>query len=58
MARLTLNITMSLDGSLLLGDGVSLFGNLGGDPITLEATRMIASPSVTHLIPRAAMTRA
>jgi len=49
MARLTLNITMSLDGSLLLGDGVSLFGNLGGDPITLEATRMIESPSVTHL---------
>ncbi len=34
---------------LLLGDGVSLFDRLGGDPIKLEATRVVESPSVTHL---------
>jgi dihydrofolate reductase len=34
---------------VLLGGGVSLFGSLGIDPIELEATRVIESPSVTHL---------
>jgi dihydrofolate reductase len=34
---------------LLLGDGVRLFGDLGGDPIGLECTRVIDSPAVTHL---------
>ena len=34
---------------VLLGDGVSLFDRLGFGPIGLEATRVIASPSVTHL---------
>jgi dihydrofolate reductase len=34
---------------VLLGDGVSLFGRLGIDPAGLEATRVITSPSVTHL---------
>jgi dihydrofolate reductase len=34
---------------LLLCGGVSLFGSLGLDPVELEATRVIASPSVTHL---------
>jgi dihydrofolate reductase len=34
---------------VLLGGGVSLFGSLGIDPIGLEATRVIESPSVTHL---------
>ena len=34
---------------LLLGGGVSLFGNLGLDPIELELTRVVASPAVTHL---------
>jgi dihydrofolate reductase len=34
---------------LLLGDGVSLFGSLGIDTAELEQTRVIASPSVTHL---------
>ena len=34
---------------LLLGDGVSLFDHLGGEPVKLEATRVIESPSVTHL---------
>jgi dihydrofolate reductase len=34
---------------VLLGDGVSLFDRLGLDATTLEATRVIASPSVTHL---------
>jgi dihydrofolate reductase len=33
----------------LLGDGTSLFGRLGMEPYGLEATRVIASPSVTHL---------
>ncbi len=35
--------------SVLLGDGVSLFDRLGIAAIGLEATRVIASPSVTHL---------
>ena len=34
---------------LLLGGGVRLFGDLGGDPIKLERGRMIESPTVTHL---------
>jgi dihydrofolate reductase len=34
---------------VLLGDGVSLFDRLGIDPAGLEATRVITSPSVTHL---------
>ncbi len=31
------------------GDGVSLFDRLGVDPIGLQATGVIESPSVTHL---------
>jgi dihydrofolate reductase len=34
---------------VLLGDGVSLFDRLGIDAVRLEASRVIASPSVTHL---------
>lgn len=34
---------------VLLGDGTSLFDRLGIEPLALEATRVIASPSVTHL---------
>ncbi|MCE7988564.1 MAG: dihydrofolate reductase [Caldilinea sp. CFX5] len=34
---------------LLLGGGVSLFGNLGTQPITLERFNMVAAPGVTHL---------
>jgi dihydrofolate reductase len=34
---------------VLLGGGTSLFDQLGIVPLGLEATRMIASPSVTHL---------
>ncbi len=34
---------------VLLGDGASLFDRLGIDAIGLEARRVIASPSVTHL---------
>jgi len=34
---------------LLLGGGVSLFGSLDIDQAELEQTRVIASPSVTHL---------
>jgi dihydrofolate reductase len=34
---------------VLLGDGTSLFDRLGIDPVGLETTRVIASPSVTHL---------
>jgi dihydrofolate reductase len=34
---------------LLLHDGVRLFENVGGAPVTLEQTRVIESPSVTHL---------
>jgi dihydrofolate reductase len=34
---------------VLLGDGVSLFGRLGIAAMGLKTTRVIASPSVTHL---------
>jgi dihydrofolate reductase len=34
---------------LLLRDGVRLFEGLGGDGIEVETTRVIASPTVTHL---------
>jgi dihydrofolate reductase len=34
---------------LLLGDGVRLFDELGADLPTLEATRVIESPAVTHI---------
>jgi dihydrofolate reductase len=34
---------------VLLGEGTSLFGQLGIEPLGLETTRVIASPSVTHL---------
>jgi len=34
---------------LLLGEGISFFGNLGGDRIALERTIEIAAPGVTHL---------
>ena len=34
---------------VLLGEGTSLFERLGIEPLGLEATRVIASPSVTHL---------
>jgi dihydrofolate reductase len=34
---------------VLLGGGTSLFDRLGIEPLGLEATRVIASPSVTHL---------
>jgi dihydrofolate reductase len=33
---------------LLLGDGTRLFGE-GGEPIELEATRVLSSPKATHL---------
>jgi dihydrofolate reductase len=34
---------------VLLGGGTSLFDQLGVEPLGLEATKVIASPSVTHL---------
>jgi dihydrofolate reductase len=34
---------------VLLGGGTSLFDQLGIEPLGLEATRVITSPSVTHL---------
>jgi dihydrofolate reductase len=34
---------------VLLGEGTSLFDRLRIDPVGLETTRVIASPSVTHL---------
>jgi dihydrofolate reductase len=34
---------------VLLGDGTSLFDRLGIEPLGLEGTRVIASPSATHL---------
>jgi hypothetical protein len=34
---------------LLLGDGVRLFDRLDTAPVELEATRVVESPSVTHL---------
>jgi dihydrofolate reductase len=39
---------------LLLGGGVRLFDNLDPDLVELEASRVIESPSVTHLRYRAA----
>jgi dihydrofolate reductase len=44
---------------VLLGDGVALFDRLGIDATRLEASRVISSPSVTHLrfqVPRGAST--
>jgi hypothetical protein len=58
MAKVTLDITMSLDGFVAgpnqtvkepLGDGVRLFDRPGGEPERLEITRVIESPLVTHL---------
>jgi dihydrofolate reductase len=34
---------------VLLGEGIRLFERLGPGPIALEATRVIGSPTVTHL---------
>jgi dihydrofolate reductase len=34
---------------ILLGDGVRLFGDSGGEQVKLEPTRVIDSPAVTHL---------
>ncbi|HEX9598735.1 MAG TPA: dihydrofolate reductase family protein [Gaiellaceae bacterium] len=34
---------------VLLGGGTSLFDQLGIEPLRLDATRVVASPSVTHL---------
>ena len=34
---------------LLLGGGVRLFDNAGGDPLALKVTRVVESPAVTHL---------
>ena len=34
---------------LLLGGGVRLFDDTGGDPVELEPTRVVESPGVTHL---------
>ena len=34
---------------VLLGDGVRLFERIGAGPVELEITRVIDSPSVTHL---------
>jgi dihydrofolate reductase len=34
---------------LLLGGGTRLFGGAGAEPVTLEATRVLGSPAVTHL---------
>jgi dihydrofolate reductase len=34
---------------VLLGGGVRLFGDLDAEPVKLEVTRVIDSPSVTHL---------
>jgi dihydrofolate reductase len=34
---------------LLLGDGVRLFDGLGAEPPALEVTRVIESPTVTHI---------
>jgi dihydrofolate reductase len=34
---------------VLLGEGISLFDRLGSDHITLEPTRVIESPAVTHV---------
>jgi hypothetical protein len=34
---------------MLLGGGVSLFGELGADAPSLELTKVVESPLVTHL---------
>jgi len=34
---------------LLLGAGVRLFGDLGAAPISLECTRVVGAPGVTHM---------
>jgi dihydrofolate reductase len=34
---------------VLLGDGTALFDRVGIEPLRLETTRVVASPSVTHL---------
>ena len=34
---------------VLLGDGARLFDNLGGAEVTLESTRTVEAPGVTHL---------
>jgi dihydrofolate reductase len=34
---------------VLLGDGIRLFDHLGGAPIDLEYTKVVATPGVTHL---------
>ena len=34
---------------LLLGAGVRLFGDLGAPPISLECTRVVEAPGVTHM---------
>jgi dihydrofolate reductase len=34
---------------LLLGAGVRLFDHLGGTPIELESTKVVAAPGVTHM---------
>ncbi|MGQ0601074.1 MAG: dihydrofolate reductase family protein [Anaerolineales bacterium] len=34
---------------VLLGEGIRLFDHLGIEPIELESTQVIESPSVTHL---------
>jgi dihydrofolate reductase len=39
---------------IFLGDGVRLFGDLAGQPPQLELTKVVASPSVTHLSYRVA----
>ena len=43
------NIIQQLSSAGLLGDGRRLFEHLGAEPIELERTRVIESPSVTHL---------
>ncbi len=35
--------------SMLLGDGISLFGQLGIEPVDLERTAVIEGTGVTHL---------
>jgi hypothetical protein len=34
---------------MLLGDGISLFGTLGIDPIALERVAVVEGAGVTHL---------
>ena len=35
--------------SILLGDGIRLFDDLGTGPIELDSTSVIEAPGVTHL---------